>query len=170
MEATRARAYISGCIISNTGQRGIYIVKSTGGTIDGNAIERTTMAGIQIDSTASRYSITGNWINYTNAGSSDGINIDGSNITVTGNLIMNADEAIELDGPASNVSATGNRAYLCSSGFFESGACKYNSAESNNFRGCTVPYTIVGTGSYAMYINGTTAKIAIVNSGGTTWK
>ena len=170
VEGTRARAYISHCIIRNIGQRGIYIVKSTGGIIEGNSIEKTGLEGIYIVTPSSKYVVNNNWVNNSNTGSSDGIRISASNITVTGNIITTADEAIELDGPASNVSATGNRAYLCNSGFFESGACKYNSAESNNFRGCTVPYTIVGTGSYAMYINGTTAKIAIVNSGGTTWK
>jgi hypothetical protein len=170
VDGSYVKAYISNCVITNVGLSGINIGTSRGGFIEGNMIEKTGSNGITVSSLASRYVINNNWINYTNAGSSDGMNIDGSNITVTGNLIMNGDEAIELDAPASNVSVTGNRGYLCNSGFMEVGACKYNSAMGNNFLGCTVPYTIVGTNSWAMWINGTTGTICMTIASGTIWK
>lgn len=168
VEASKIKVVIANNFITNIGQRGIYIYTSKGGIIEGNMVENTIFSGIQLASGASNYAINNNWVN--NTGTTDGIYVTGNNVTITGNFIRDADEAIELASPASNVSATGNRAILCNSGLLEIAGSSYNSASNNNFKGCTVQYTIVGTGSWAMTINATTAKIGVITSSGTTWK
>lgn len=91
------------------------------------------------------------------------------NCTVSDNIMDDGTYGVSLVS-CSNITVN-NNLVGSTNGLEEYTSGKFNSfGLSNNVNACTTKYTIIGTGSYALRINATTAKIGVVTSSGTTWK